>query len=79
MTMRVRVDVNTRVWDERGRVWINTLRHPTIEPALSPGQTILLWDSDLEVLGTVERDDRHPARRWLARPDWSTKRDVCGA
>jgi hypothetical protein len=77
MTLRVPVDFNTSDWDTQGRVWINTLRHADLESLLSPGSLVILWDSDLEVEGTVELDENQPVRKWLARPDWSTARDLC--
>lgn len=77
MTLRVPVDFNTRDWDTEGRVWLNTLRHTDLEGALLPGAVVVLWDTDLEVDGTVEFDEGQPVRKWLARPDWSTARDRC--
>jgi hypothetical protein len=77
MTIRVQVDFNTMDWDPEGRVWINTLIHADLAPRLVPGSTVVLWDTDLEVRGRVELDDSQPIRKWLARPDWSTKRDLC--
>jgi hypothetical protein len=77
MTLRVPVDFNTMDWDPQARVWINTATHPELAAALRPGLAVLLLDGDLEVEGTVEFDGSHPVRTWLARPDWSTSRDVC--
>jgi hypothetical protein len=41
-------------------------------PALCPGQRIVAYDEEMEVLATVEYDATH--RVWLAIPDWSTRR-----
>lgn len=76
MKTRVPVDFNTVDWDDDGRVWINTLRHTELERMLCPGLTVILTDTDLEVEGTVEFDGAQPVRKWLARPDWSTRRDI---
>jgi hypothetical protein len=77
--LRVPVDFNTMDWDAEDRVWINTLVNRDLDRVLHPGLTVLLYDTDLEVEATVERDDQHPTRKWLARPNWPTMRDMpCG-
>jgi hypothetical protein len=76
MKTRVSVDFNTLDWDTEGRVWINTIRDVELERTLCPGLAVILVDSDLEVDATVEFEEAEPIRKWLARPDWSTRRDI---
>src|SRR5262249_54709131 len=74
--LRIPVDFNTMDWDCDRRVWINTLVDKDLDRALYPGLRVLLADTDLEVEAVVERDHDEGTRRWLARPDWSTQRDI---
>ena len=73
---RVPVDFNTIDWDPEDRVWINTIVNKDLAGILRPGLRVLLYDTGLEVEATVECDAGHPSRQWLARPQWSTRRDV---
>jgi hypothetical protein len=76
MMLRVPVDFNTMDWDADDRVWINTGPNAELDGRLRPGLAVLLCDTDLEVEATVEWDNEHPVRKWLARPNWPTMRDV---
>ena len=64
----VYVDFNTIMTDDQERVWI----HPSeVRHWFRPGLRVHLWAEDLLVDATLEHNDRD----WLARPDWSTRRD----
>lgn len=72
--MHIYVDFNTMMSDPEERVYINTDVQPDIANHLYPGLLVILYDEDLEVDATVEFDAAH--KRWQARPDWSTSRDL---
>ena len=74
MPMRVSVDFNTMMVDPEERVSINTGIHQDLLEHLRPGLLVLLCDETLEVEAIAEFDEEH--RRWLARPNWSTSRDL---
>ena len=79
--MRVFVDFNTAMADPEERVLINTKLEPALLIGLRPGLRVTLADGDeagcMEVEAVVEFDDRH--ERWLARPDWATKRELAAS
>ncbi len=56
------------------RVSINTGIHQDLLEHLRPGLPGLLCDETLEVEAIAEFDEEH--QRWLARPNWSTSRDL---
>lgn len=74
--LRVPADFNTMDGDAEDHVWINTVVNRNLAGMLRPGLVVVLYDTDLEVEATVEWDESHPMRKWLARPHWSTMRDV---
>jgi hypothetical protein len=45
-----------------------------IQSELRPDLRVLLHDSDLEAEGVLEYNEINA--EWLARPDWSTQRDL---
>jgi hypothetical protein len=68
---QVYVDFNTMMMDEQERVSI----HPsTVRPSFRPGLRLVLYDEELEVEAEVEGEIGNGW--WLARPDWSTRRDL---
>ncbi len=74
MTIRTYVDFNTMMTDEEERVYINTGINEDLESCLRPGLPIVLHDEEMEVEAVVEFDEEH--KLWLARPNWSTRRDL---
>lgn len=78
--LRLPVDFNTMMADEKERVWINASVHPDIASLLMPGLRVVLYEEyDIEVEAVLEFDAAHQA--WLAQPDWATerKREPCAA
>jgi hypothetical protein len=66
----VNVDFNTMMTDEQERVRI----HPSeVREWFRPELRVRLADTNLEVEAVLERGER---QAWLARPDWSTRRDL---
>lgn len=77
MTLRIRVDFNTSMADERERVWINTGLQRELESLLRPDMWVVLSDTDLEVSARLEYDAQDG--RWYGVPNWSTSRDLPSA
>lgn len=75
---RIAVDFNTTMVDPEERVLINTELETGLVQLLRPGSRVMLADGAepgcMEVEAVVEYDQQH--QRWLARPDWATKRDL---
>lgn len=77
MSLRILVDFNTMMQDpeERVRINLDVDANSHAASALHPGTIVFLYEpDDLEVEATVEYDDKHKA--WLAKPNWSTRRDL---
>lgn len=72
--IRVTVDFNSILPEPDDRVPIGVEGQPEIKPHLQEGLRVLLCTSDLEVEGNLQFDDE--LNSWLAKPDWSTQRDV---
>lgn len=76
---RILVDFNTAMQDvEHGnRVMLGTDKDMSAGelPLLCPGESILAYDDEMEVAGTVEHDGSF----WLAALDWSTLKRLTGA
>lgn len=76
MNLRIYVDYNTIMADERERVSINTLI-PSAEYSIDQliqGLVVTLYDEELEVDAVLEFDEAH--QHWYGVPDWSTRRDL---
>lgn len=69
---RVYVDFNSAMRDPEDRVLIAHVGRPKKRaiPDLTPGETILIYDEEMEVQAIVAFDQQHQA--WLAVPDWET-------
>jgi hypothetical protein len=75
MALRVSVDFNTMMADEKERVSINTLVNPALLEYLSPGLQLVLYESEsMEVDAVAEFDEER--QRWFGIPNWSTRRDL---
>ena len=75
MSLRVQVDYNTVLDDDRGRIFINTNAHKDLLNLLIPGMSLILYDYEsLEVNAVAEFDETEQQR--YAVPDWPTRRDL---
>jgi hypothetical protein len=73
---RIYVDFNSMMRDPQERVelgQVGTWQGDRL-PSLCVGDQIMLFDEEMEVIGTVAYDQEH--HLWLAIPDWSTRRDL---
>lgn len=77
MQTRIYVDFNTMMMDEQARVYISADGDQDKVQGLHSGLLVTLYDEELEVEATVELAASSSGRRvWLAKPDWSTRRDL---
>ena len=74
MSIRIYVDFNTMTMDPRERVSINTDVQQNLTRLLHSGLSVVLYDEEMEVEGTVEFDTEH--QQWLAHPHWATRHDL---
>lgn len=74
MLMRIYVDFNTMTMDPQERVSINTDMQQDLAVRLHPGLSVVLYDEEMGVEGTVEFDGEH--QQWLAHPYWMTRHDL---
>jgi hypothetical protein len=74
MTLRIYVDFNTMMMDERERVTINPYSNRDLMHRLRPGMRVILSDETLEVEAELMFDAAHGM--WLGEPNWSTSRDL---
>jgi len=74
MSTRIYVDFNTMTMNPQERVSINTDLQPDLAARLHPGLSIVLYDEEMEVEGTVEFDTTH--QQWFAQPHWTTRHDL---
>jgi hypothetical protein len=72
--LRIYVDFNTVQLYDYNRVDINTSYQREVEQSLKVGEVVFLYDSEMEVQGELNFDDKH--QTWYAIPDSSTRRDI---
>lgn len=74
--IRISVDFNTIMRDERRRVLINLDTHRDIVHLLRPGLRVILFEGEEEVQeveAILEYDAKYG--EWWGRPDWSSERN----
>lgn len=74
MAVRIAVDFNTATMEPEERVVLPAALDDALRSVLQSGLPVILYDETLEVEAVVELAE--PSRRWLARPDWATSRDL---
>ncbi len=72
MNLRIYVDFNTMMADKNERVYINTTVNENITEYLYDGLSVTVYDEEMEVGAVIECE----GNVWLAKPDWSTQRDL---
>ena len=74
MTLRIYVDFNTMMMDERDWVSINPHSNRDLMHKLRPDMHVILYDETLEVEAALEFDTVN--EWWWGEPNWSTSRDL---
>jgi hypothetical protein len=75
MALRVFVDYNTMLADDKERVSINTSIFKYLLDDLHFGMPLVLYDEEsLEVDAVADYDPEY--KMWFGVPDWSTRREL---